>query len=92
MAAFDPPSRWNLTSPDFHVRYRANLRPSSRELRAHLLLHLANSYTGRGSMSINIVVCIKQIIDPEIPPEQFRVDPASKRQIRGGALPGDQSL
>jgi electron transfer flavoprotein beta subunit len=35
-------------------------------------------------MSINIVVCIKQIIDPEIPPEQFRVDPASKRQIRGG--------
>ena len=39
---------------------------------------------GELRMSINIVVCIKQIIDPEIPPEQFRVDPASKRQIRGG--------
>jgi electron transfer flavoprotein beta subunit len=33
---------------------------------------------------MNIVVCIKQIIDPEIPSEQFRLDPATKRQIRGG--------
>jgi electron transfer flavoprotein beta subunit len=33
---------------------------------------------------MNIVVCIKQIIDPEIPAEQFRLDPASKRQVRGG--------
>ena len=33
---------------------------------------------------MNIVVCIKQIIDPEIPPEQFQLDPASKRQVRGG--------
>jgi len=33
---------------------------------------------------MQIVVCIKQIIDPEIPAEQFRLDPASKRQVRGG--------
>ena len=33
---------------------------------------------------MNIVVCIKQIIDPEIPAEQFKLDPASKRQVRGG--------
>jgi len=33
---------------------------------------------------MNIVVCIKQVIDPEIPAEQFRLDPATKRQIRGG--------
>jgi electron transfer flavoprotein beta subunit len=33
---------------------------------------------------MNIVVCIKQIIDPEIPGEQFKLDPASKRQVRGG--------
>lgn len=33
---------------------------------------------------MNIVVCIKQIIDPEIPSEQFRLDPSSKRQVRGG--------
>ena len=33
---------------------------------------------------MNIVACIKQIIDPEIPAEQFRLDPATKRQIRGG--------
>jgi len=30
------------------------------------------------------IVCIKQIIDPEIPAEQFRLDPTTKRQIRGG--------
>jgi electron transfer flavoprotein beta subunit len=33
---------------------------------------------------MNVVVCIKQIIDPEIPTEQFKLDPESKRQVRGG--------
>ncbi len=33
---------------------------------------------------MRIVVCIKQIIDPEIPIEQFRLDPVTKRQVRGG--------
>jgi len=33
---------------------------------------------------MNIVVCIKQIIDPEINPEQFKLDPDTKRQVRGG--------
>ena len=33
---------------------------------------------------MNIIVCIKQIIDPEIAPEQFKLDPNTKRQIRGG--------
>ena len=33
---------------------------------------------------MNIVVCIKQIIDPEIPAEQFTLDPTSMRQLRGG--------
>jgi electron transfer flavoprotein beta subunit len=33
---------------------------------------------------MQIVVCIKQIIDPEIPTEQFKLDPATKRQVRGG--------
>jgi electron transfer flavoprotein beta subunit len=33
---------------------------------------------------MNIVVCIKQIIDPEIPAEQFKLDPEGKRQVRGG--------
>jgi electron transfer flavoprotein beta subunit len=33
---------------------------------------------------MRIVVCIKQIIDPEIPPDLFRLDPDSRRQIRGG--------
>jgi electron transfer flavoprotein beta subunit len=33
---------------------------------------------------MNIVVCVKQIIDPEIRPEQFKLDPATNRQVRGG--------
>lgn len=33
---------------------------------------------------MHIIVCIKQIIDPEIPAEQFKLDPTTKRQIRGG--------
>ena len=32
---------------------------------------------------MNIIVCIKQIIDPEIPASQFKIDPATKRQIQG---------
>jgi electron transfer flavoprotein beta subunit len=34
-------------------------------------------------MSLNIVVCIKQIIDPEIPASQFKIDPTTKRQVQG---------
>ena len=34
-------------------------------------------------MSLNIVVCIKQIIDPEIPVSQFKIDPGTKRQVQG---------
>ena len=33
---------------------------------------------------MNIVVCVKQIIDPEIPAEQFTLDSGSKCQVRGG--------
>jgi electron transfer flavoprotein beta subunit len=33
---------------------------------------------------MHTIVCIKQIIDPEIPSEQFKLDPSTHRQIRGG--------
>ena len=32
---------------------------------------------------MHIIVCLKQIIDPEIPPHVFQIDPVKKRQIRG---------
>lgn len=32
---------------------------------------------------MHIIVCIKQIIDPEVPFHLFRIDPVAKRQIRG---------
>ena len=32
---------------------------------------------------MHIVVCLKQIIDPEIPPHVFQIDPVKKKQIRG---------
>jgi electron transfer flavoprotein beta subunit len=35
-------------------------------------------------MPLNIVVCLKQIIDPEIPASQFKLDKAAKRQLREG--------
>jgi electron transfer flavoprotein beta subunit len=33
---------------------------------------------------MDVVVCVKQIIDPETTPERFTLDPVSKRQVRGG--------
>lgn len=33
---------------------------------------------------MHTIVCIKQIIDPEIPTELFKLDPTTKRQVRGG--------
>lgn len=34
---------------------------------------------------MNIVVCIKQILDPEIHPRDFQVDPVSKKAVQGAA-------
>lgn len=33
---------------------------------------------------MHIVVCLKQIIDPEVPFHLFRIDPVAKTQVRGG--------
>jgi electron transfer flavoprotein beta subunit len=33
---------------------------------------------------VNVVVCIKQVVDPELPAQEFAVDPASRRQVRAG--------
>ncbi len=35
---------------------------------------------------MHLVVCLKQVVDPEIPPQHFRVDPETKRQV-GADLP-----
>ncbi len=32
---------------------------------------------------MHIVVCLKQVIDPEVPPHLFKIDPAEKKQIQG---------
>lgn len=32
---------------------------------------------------MHTIVCLKQIIDPEIPPHLFQIDPIEKKQIRG---------
>ena len=32
---------------------------------------------------MHIIVCLKQIIDPEIPPHVFQIDPVKKKQVRG---------
>ena len=33
---------------------------------------------------MEIIVCLKEIIDPEIPPSQFKIDPAARRQLQEG--------
>lgn len=33
---------------------------------------------------MQIVVCIKQILDPEVPPREFRIDPQTNRPVQGG--------
>jgi electron transfer flavoprotein beta subunit len=33
---------------------------------------------------VNVVVCLKQVVDPELPAQEFAVDPASRRQVRAG--------
>jgi electron transfer flavoprotein beta subunit len=34
---------------------------------------------------MNIIVCLKQILDPEIPVRDFKVDPVAKEAVRGAA-------
>jgi electron transfer flavoprotein beta subunit len=34
---------------------------------------------------VNIIVCLKQILDPETPARDFRVDPTAKEAVRGSA-------
>ena len=34
---------------------------------------------------MNIVVCLKQILDPDIPSRDFKIDPVAKEAVRGGA-------
>src|SRR5258708_946372 len=34
---------------------------------------------------MNILVCLKQILDPEIPARDFRIDPVNREAVRGAA-------
>ncbi|MCX8118674.1 MAG: electron transfer flavoprotein subunit beta/FixA family protein [Desulfobacterota bacterium] len=36
---------------------------------------------------MNIVVCVKQVLDPEIPPAKFKIDPATKQVIPPPGVP-----
>ena len=36
---------------------------------------------------MNIIVCVKQVIDPEAPPSSFSIDPATKTARMRGANP-----
>lgn len=35
---------------------------------------------------MNIIVCVKQVIDPEAPPSSFKIDAAKKAEMRGAPL------
>ncbi len=36
---------------------------------------------------MNIIVCVKQVLDPEIPPAKFKIDPATKQVIPPQGVP-----
>jgi electron transfer flavoprotein beta subunit len=36
---------------------------------------------------MNIIVCVKQVVDPEIPPAKFKIDPEAKRVIPPPGVP-----
>ena len=37
----------------------------------------------RGESYMHIVVCLKQVVDPEIPPRYFKIDPETNRPEEG---------
>lgn len=39
----------------------------------------------KGATALKIIVCLKQTLDPEVPPKDFKIDPASKQPVRGNA-------
>jgi electron transfer flavoprotein beta subunit len=77
------------------VRVRVGCRHAGRTFRcasagelacrAHLQVRLR--YSDEEQQSMNIVVCVKQIIDPEIPAAKFRVDEATARVVPPEGLP-----
>lgn len=38
-------------------------------------------------MAVNIIVCVKQVIDPEMPPSSFKVDEAAKKVVPPSGVP-----
>lgn len=36
---------------------------------------------------MNIIVCVKQVLDPEIPPSKFKIDPATKQVVPPAGVP-----
>jgi electron transfer flavoprotein beta subunit len=42
-------------------------------------------FKDKNKMPVNIIVCLKQILDPEIPSRDFRVDTEKREAVRGSA-------
>ena len=36
---------------------------------------------------MHVIVCVKQVPDPEIPPSKFKIDPATKRVVPPAGVP-----
>lgn len=63
--------------PALPARAPAGRRPARG---AHLM-----KAVDKGGKQLKIVVCLKQILDPEVPPKEFRIDPATRRPLQGNA-------
>jgi electron transfer flavoprotein beta subunit len=42
------------------------------------VIYLSN---GKEGSAVNIIVCVKQVLDPELPPSAFKIDPEAKKAI-----------
>ena len=36
---------------------------------------------------MNMIVCVKQVIDPEAPPASFKIDPSAKKVVTPPGVP-----
>lgn len=68
--------------------YSAWLRAPAREVPACGAEYIRiTELPGENAVSLNIVVCAKQVVDPETPASAFRIDPEAKRVAPAPGIP-----
>ena len=64
----------------------ASLRRLTSQARTAIVVAFTKQTFGEGERGVHLVVCLKQILDPEIPPSDFRLDSAAGQAAPCGSL------